>query len=156
MLSRPNKQDGPALVSYVLGRGYRWANNTSVNDALTLVGGGEHLHERLGPALRRFLLLRRRVGGDGFSVADVERARWWSRQVDTWDEVIAPMTVVPWPGSTAWRDLRFAHLAGQGWTDSEIAGLLRLPVRAVRVRLDCLSRTLPWQVVSPVPPRGGL
>ena len=150
MLISPNDQDGAALVSYVLARGHRWANETSVEDALALVGSGDHLHEELGPALRRYLLRRQRIDGAGFSVADVERAWWWRRQVDTWDELITPAAAVRWPGSTGWRDLRFAHLWRQGWTDHEIAALLRLPVRQVRVRLDHLAASLPWRIVAPV------
>ena len=137
-------------MGYVLGRSFAWADNTAIGDAVALVGDGEHLHPTLGPALARWLLLRQRLDGEGFSVADVQRAQWWRRGVDTWQELVTAATGIGWPGSTAWRDLRLAHLSRAGWTPAEIGAFLRVPVSPVRRRLDALARDLSWTVVCPV------
>jgi hypothetical protein len=129
------------MVGYYLLRGHTWADTTTIQEAIGLVVEvAAHLPDLAGP-LRTYLIRRGRLHGPGYSVADVERFQWY-RKVAAWEEVIP----APWPGRAApgqrarnaWEDLRLAHLAAQGWTAEEIAGVLDLKVRGIRERLHVL------------------
>lgn len=116
----PVKQDGPALIAYVLGQGYTWADNTSAGDALDLLGDGRRFHPQLGPALVRWCEMRARVSGWNHSLTDVGRQQWRHRSKQTWARVFG-VPGLPWLGGRAWRDLRTAVMVGEGLTDYEAA-----------------------------------
>jgi hypothetical protein len=130
-------------VGYYLIRGHTWADTTPIEEAIQLVDDvAGHLPD-LAPTLRAYLIRRGRLHGPGYSVADVERVGWYRRKVAAWEQTIP----APWPtparegqrARNAWEDLRLAHLASQGWSPEEIAGVLGFRVRGIRERLHALG-----------------
>lgn len=130
-------------MGYYLIRGHTWADTTPIQEAIGIVEeAGAHLPHLARPLLA-YLTRRGRLHGAGYSVADVERVAWYRRKVAAWEQVIpAPWPVPAAPGQrarNAWEDLRLAHLAGQGWSPEEIAGVLGFRVRGIRDRLHALG-----------------
>ena len=152
--SSPRVQDLPALCSYVLLRGYAWADSISIGDAIDQIGTGQEigLHQDLGPALLRCLENRARTDGLDWSVADVGRIRWYQRRVESWEKTIERSTGIGWPGDQAWADLRVAHLLRDGWTYKEISSLTGVPSRSVKTRADRISGSIRWAAICPSAP----
>ncbi len=153
--SSPRVQDLPALCSYVLLRGYAWADSTSIRDAIAQIETGQELalHHELGSSLLRCLESRARIDGPGWSVADVGRVRWYQRRVATWERTIGRSTGIAWPGDQAWADLRVAHLMRDGWTYKEISSLTGIPARSVRTRAERIGSSFRWAAICPSPSR---
>ena len=145
----PDVQDLASLLAYVYARGHSWADSTSVEDAIHLIGDFDRLDPVLGPILLRLLEHRERTHGADWSVSDVDRVQWYRRRVDSWDRSVGVAHGVAWPGGSAWVDLRISHMRAAGLTVPEISGLLSLSRRAIRKRIRRVSADLGWLVLSP-------
>jgi hypothetical protein len=128
LISSNPKQAAGALCSWYFLRGWTWANETHIGEALEYLDSLEP-HVKVGSeAARAWLTHRARIDGHGFSVADVEYQQWRMRGQAAWGAVIG----TPWPGGRSWRDLRLQQLVDQGWHDREIASVFGLSLKYLR------------------------